>query len=198
MPLRSFASMKSSPFLRSTLTIDKFRIMPVAGALAKKCNYPLVIVHCAFRPKAADNPKRFHLLITNLLSITLWRDTPWFLLFFFRQQPALNIHGSVRKTKRAKHRRAPAEDPARVAVCGTANTARTSGGEARGSRRASRDQKGCAATFEGAIAARTRRERLRILHNNFCSRFAVRSAPPIGRRLQGKPLMSDETCEVTL
>ena len=61
---------------------DKFRIMPVAGALAKKCDYPLVIVQCAFRSKAADDPKRFHLLITNLLSIKLWRDTPRFLLFF--------------------------------------------------------------------------------------------------------------------
>jgi hypothetical protein len=39
---------------------------------------------------------------------------------------------------------------------------------------------------------------LRTLRNNFCSRFAVRSAPPIGQRLQGKPLTSDETCEVTL
>src|SRR5204863_10196893 len=119
-------------------------------------------------------------------------------VIFYRQQAALNIHGSVRKTKRAKHRRTPAQDAARVAVCGAANTARTSGGEARGSRRASRDQKGCAARFEGSIAARTRRERLRILHNNFCSRFAVRSAPAVGRRLQRKPLMSDETCEVTL
>src|SRR6476660_588839 len=60
---------------------DKFRIMPVAGALAIKCYYPLVIVHCAFRSKAADDPKRFHLLATNLLSIKLWRDTPRFLLF---------------------------------------------------------------------------------------------------------------------
>src|SRR5437016_3687742 len=119
-------------------------------------------------------------------------------VIFYRQQPALNIHGSVRKTKRAKHQRAPAQDPARVAVCGTANTARTSGGEARGSRRASRDQKGCAATFEGAIAARTQRERLRILRYNFCSRFAVRSVPPIARRLQEKPVMSDETSEDTL
>jgi len=40
--------------------------MPVAGALAKKCDYPLVIVQCAFRSKAADDPKRFHLLTTNL------------------------------------------------------------------------------------------------------------------------------------
>ena len=78
-------------------------------------------------------------------------------VIFIRQSAALNIHGSVRKTKRAKHRRAPAQDPARVAVCGTANTVRASGGEARGSRRASRDQKGCAATFEGATAARIRR-----------------------------------------
>src|SRR4029077_6353906 len=61
----------------------KFRIMPVAGALAKKCDYPLVIVKCAFRSKAADNPKRFHLLITSLLSIKLWRDTPRFLLFLW-------------------------------------------------------------------------------------------------------------------
>ena len=60
---------------------DKFRIMPVAGALAKKCDYPLVIVQCAFRSKAADHPKGFHLLTTNLLSIKLWRDTPRFLLF---------------------------------------------------------------------------------------------------------------------
>src|SRR6266850_2182016 len=167
--------------------------MPVAGALAKKCDYPLVIVHCAFRSKAADDPKHFHLLTTNLLSIKLWRNTPRFLLFFYRQQAALNIHGPVRKTKRARYRRAPVKDPARVAVCGAANTARTSGGEARRSRRASRDQKGCAATFGGAIAAGTRRERLRILHYNFCNRFAVRSVPLIGRRLQGKPLMSDET-----
>jgi hypothetical protein len=56
--------------------------MPVAGALAIKCDYPLVIVQCAFRAKTADDPKRFHLLITNLLSIKLWRDKPWFLLFF--------------------------------------------------------------------------------------------------------------------
>src|SRR4029077_2530223 len=81
--------------------------------------------------------------------------------YFYGQQAALNIHGPVRETKRAKHRRASAQDPARVAICGTANTARTSGGEARRSRRASRDQKGCAATSEGAIAARSRRERLR-------------------------------------
>ena len=54
--------------------------------------------------------------------------------YFYRKQAALNFHGSVRKTKRAKHWRAPAQDPARVAVCGTANTARTSGGEARRSR----------------------------------------------------------------
>src|SRR6478752_2194935 len=56
--------------------------MPVAGALAIKCDYPLVIVQCAFRSKAADDPKRFHLLTTNLLSIKLWRDTPRFFLFF--------------------------------------------------------------------------------------------------------------------
>src|SRR4029077_15484795 len=57
--------------------------MPVAGALAKKCNYPLVIVQCAFRSQAADDPKGFHLLTTNLLSIKLWRDTSRFLLFLF-------------------------------------------------------------------------------------------------------------------
>ena len=81
-------------------------------------------------------------------------------VIFYSQQPALNIHGSVRKSKRAKHRCAPAKDTARVAVCGAANTARTSGREARSRRRASRDQKGCTATFEGAIGARIGRHGL--------------------------------------
>jgi hypothetical protein len=35
------------------------------------------------------------------------------------------------------------------------------------------------------------------LRYNFCSRFAVRSVPPMGRRLHGKPLLGDKTCEVT-
>src|SRR6476661_5681621 len=55
--------------------------MPVAGALSKKCDYPLVIVQCALRSKAADHPKGFHLLTTSLLSIKLWRDWRRFLLF---------------------------------------------------------------------------------------------------------------------
>jgi len=119
-------------------------------------------------------------------------------VIFYGQRAALNIHGSVRKTKRAKHRRAPAQDPARVAVCGAANTARTSGGEARGSRRASRDQKGCAATFEGPIAARTQRERLRICITISAAASLCEARRPIGLRLRGKPLVSDETWEITL
>ena len=67
----------------------------------------------------------------------------------------LNVRESLRETERAKHWRAQAEDPARVAVYGTANATRTAGGKASDSRRASRDQKGCAATFEAAVAART-------------------------------------------
>ena len=47
--------------------------MPVAGALAKKRDYPLVIVQRAFRSKAADDPKRFHLLTTNPPSPKLLR-----------------------------------------------------------------------------------------------------------------------------
>ena len=113
-------------------------------------------------------------------------------LLFLRERTALNIYGSVRKTKRAKHRRAPAPDPARVPICGTANAARTTVGEAKGSRRASRDQKGCATTFQGAIAARTGTRRITFLRNNYCSRFAVRSAPnlckapPIGPAATGE------------
>src|SRR5262249_16649678 len=170
---------------------DKLWIMPVAGAFAEKCDYPLVIVQCAFRSKPADDPKRFHLLTTNLPS---YDATCRGSSYFYRQLAVLNSHGSVRKTKRAKHRCSPAQNPAPVAVCGPANPARASGAEARGSRRASRHKEGCTATFEGAIAARTRREGLRILHNNRCSRFAachagverrrVRTASPIGRQLQ--------------
>ncbi|HEU4771880.1 MAG TPA: hypothetical protein VFS68_06955, partial [Candidatus Udaeobacter sp.] len=44
------------------------------------CNYPLVIIQCAFRPKAANDPERFHLLTTNFLSIKLCRNTLRFLL----------------------------------------------------------------------------------------------------------------------
>src|SRR4029077_9788279 len=78
---------------------DKFRIMPVAGALAIKCYYPLVIIQCAFRSKAADHSKRFHLLITSLLSIKLWRDTPRFLLFL---SPTVSAKHSWIRTQNQK------------------------------------------------------------------------------------------------
>jgi len=104
--------------------------------------------------------------------LQLWRDS----CYSYRQQAAVIFHGSVRETKRAKDRSAPAEDPARAAVCGIANTARTPGRKTRRSRTAARHQKGCAAEFKTAIAAGARTGRLKILPNDRCSRFAVRSA----------------------
>jgi hypothetical protein len=60
---------------------NKFRIMPIAGALSIQGYDSLVIIECAFRPKAADDSEGLHLVITNLVSIKLWRDMPRFLLF---------------------------------------------------------------------------------------------------------------------
>ena len=101
---------------------------------------------------------------------SLWPVTVFPMMFQFGAVPlclssanALHVHGSVRETKGAKDRRAPTEDPPRLANCGTADAAGTSGGEARGSRRASRNQKGCAATIERTVAARTRRAGITVI-----------------------------------
>ena len=83
---------------------DKFRIITVASALAKKCDYLLVIVQCAFRSNALT---RIDKLMARHAAVPF--------IFYF-QRAVLNIHGPVRKTNRAKHRRASAQDPARVAV----------------------------------------------------------------------------------
>src|SRR5262249_34414691 len=90
---------------------DKFRIMPAAGPLAKTGDYPLVIVQCTFRAEAADDPKRFHLLTTNLLSLNLWYDTPRFLLFLWPTGTAK--HSCIRtKNKKGERRAPPAQTPA--------------------------------------------------------------------------------------
>src|ERR1043166_3422950 len=44
---------------------DEFRVMPICSVLAIKRDDPLVIINRAFRPKATDDSKCFHLLTTN-------------------------------------------------------------------------------------------------------------------------------------
>ena len=81
--------------------------------------------------------------------------------YFYREQAPLRFHGSIRETKGEKDRRSSAEDSARGAICGTTNAATASSGEGRRNSRAARDQKSGAPAFEGAIAARTRRGRMK-------------------------------------
>ncbi len=72
--------------------------------------------------------------------------------FLSRIRSAKLSRGSVRKTKRAKSRRAATEDHAFAKLRGKTNPARTPGGEASSRSRATRNQEGGTSALKGAIA----------------------------------------------
>ena len=83
---------------------------------------------------------------------------PHFPSFLSRTRSAKLFRGSVRKTQRAKSRRAATEDHAFAKLRGKTNLARTPGGEASSRSRATRNQEGGTSALKGAIAQGIGRE----------------------------------------
>jgi len=141
--------------------------MPVAGALAKKCDYPLVIVQCAFRSQAADDPKAFSFVNYESPVDKVYGATRRGFLYFYRQPPALNIHDPYAKPKEQNIRRAPAEDPPRVAVCGNREHGANVSGEASVAAERRAIKKAARRHLKEQLLREVDERDWRILHNNY-------------------------------